>query len=162
MIQLKRLGENFDVSLLNCTLGENLSRHQHCTYVLLMAEFQQVIYFSVNDHVLRSRLLSAQSSKISGHANGLLARLSPLITLKEDSGIMNLSVGLPADLEMFVWRDTSLFAAPVRQTELQWHWNSLRTNTARSWFHQESRPSSRRFLPVPDDPYPATCVRRHR
>ena len=36
--------------------------------------------------------------------------------------------------------------------ELRWRWNSLRTKTARSWFHQESRPSSCRFLPVPRRP----------
>ena len=32
---------------------------------------------------------------------------------------MNLSVGLLAGLEMYVWRDTSLFAAPARQTVVE-------------------------------------------
>ena len=37
-------------------------------------------------------------------------------------------------------------------------WNSLRTNTDCSWFHQESRPSSCRFLPVPRRPPSNLCA----
>ena len=61
---------------------------------------------------------------------------------------MNLSVELPADLEMYVWRDISLFAAPAPQTVVE---RDIGTEFApdqhRSFlFHQESRPSSCRFL----------------
>ena len=61
---------------------------------------------------------------------------------------MNLSVGLPADLEMYVWRDTSLFAAPARQTVVETARVALALEFApdqhRSFL--ESRPSSCRFL----------------
>ena len=93
---------------------------------------------------------------------GCVRDFSPLITLEEDTGIMNLSVGLPADLEMYVWRDISLFAALVRQTVVE---------MARVALALEFAPDQRRSFLVPSRvstivlsisvlrrPYPATCV----
>ena len=57
--------------------------------------------------------------KNSRHAKQLPARLPPPITLKQITGIMNLSVGLPVSVEMYVQENTSFSAAPVRQTVVE-------------------------------------------
>ena len=57
--------------------------------------------------------------KNSRHAKQLPARLPPPITLKQITGITNLSVGLPVSVEMYVQENTSFSAAPVRQTVVE-------------------------------------------
>ena len=77
----------------------------------------------------------------------LLARLPPLITLKEGAGITQLSVGLPSSFEMY---NKAALHLPQhlrgRQSskwrELRWRLTSLWANPTRSCFHQESRHST--------------------
>ena len=56
--------------------------------------------------------------KNSGHAKQLRERFPPLLTLKESTGITNLSVGLLVSVEMYVQGITS-FSAPARQTVIE-------------------------------------------
>ena len=61
-------------------------------------------------------LASVGTIKNSEHANRLPAWLSPLITLKQSTGIMNLSVACGFACR---FREVSLFAAPARQTVVE-------------------------------------------
>mmetsp|Transcript_43805 Transcript_43805/g.69328 ORF Transcript_43805/g.69328 Transcript_43805/m.69328 type:complete len:205 (-) Transcript_43805:1323-1937(-) len=47
------------------------------------------------------------------------AWLPPLMTLKDGTGITNLSIGFPASLAMYWYRGISLAAAPARQTAME-------------------------------------------
>merc|ERR1712137_297635 len=54
----------------------------------------------------------------SWQARRLPAWLPPLITLKDGTGIMYLSVGRPAMLAMYSYRGNCMEAAPARQTAM--------------------------------------------
>ena len=66
-----------------------------------MAELQQVTDLSVNDHVLRNTAGSCRLSQELRKRKAFTCMTSTLITLKQSTGIMNLSVALPVGFEMY-------------------------------------------------------------
>mmetsp|Transcript_33191 Transcript_33191/g.99991 ORF Transcript_33191/g.99991 Transcript_33191/m.99991 type:complete len:436 (+) Transcript_33191:828-2135(+) len=133
-------------SLLSCTFGakppSSPTLQASWPYFFLMTPFNVWYTSAPISMAFLKEVAPVGRIMNSWHAKRLPAWLPPLMTLKEGTGITNLSVGLPASFAMYWYNGISLAAAPARHTAMETARMALAPSFALDQPHSFLEPSS--------------------